>query len=182
VRTDNAAIFHVVTEDVYWTKPANPKDKTYPDGFGPLGVTFVLEPWVKPASLGVALGLTAEGANYPFAVSVSEAGVSNAEPNNHGLPTGLLFTPQNTVSVPLPNPTAWSTRVNVATGLFTGSFKIQDTPEGATKPMKRTVKFEGVLQQLPAGTEDEVFGRGFFLVPPLVKGAPTLSGLLEFAP
>ena len=186
-RSDNATLFHVVTEDLYWTKPANAKDKLYPAGFGPLGVTFVMEPWTRPASLGVALGLPAEGANYAFGVSLSEAGVSNAGPNADSLPTGLLLTPQNTVSVPLPNPAALSIKLskdtnNRPTGVFTGSFILSDVHPTTGKLVKRKVTLQGVLQQLPAGSEDEVFGRGFFLVPPLVKGDPTLSGLIEFAP
>ncbi len=186
-RTDDATLYHIVTDDVYWTKPANPKDKTYPAGFGPLGVSFVMEPWVKPASLGVALGLAAEGVNYPFTVAVSEAGVSNAEPNDRALPTELLFTPKNTVSVPLPNPTALSIKIskdanNRPTGVFTGSFILSDLHPTTGKLVKRKITINGVLQQLPAGEEDEVFGRGYFLVPPVVKGDPTLSGLIEFAP
>lgn len=181
-RADEPSLQHAATGDVYWLKPANAKDAAFPAGFGPIEVAVSVEPWLKIANLGAYLDLPFVGSNHEFSILLDEAGISNLPPNPRELPVRLLVTPKGAVLAPVPNPSAWSTRINLATGAFTGGFRVQDPHPLTDKPVKRTVKIEGVLQQLPADAASSVFGRGFFLAKPVVKGGPTLSGKVELAP
>ncbi len=180
-RADEPTLQHATTNAVFWLKPASAKDAAYPAGFGPLSVAVSIEPWLKVTNLSTFLDLPASGSNRVFAVAINEGGLSNLPPNTRDLPSELLLTPSNVVLAPVPNPAAWSTKLNLATGAFTGSFRVQDPHPLTEATVRRTIRFEGVLQQLPADVTDAVLGRGFFLAPPVVKGDPALSGRVEFA-
>jgi hypothetical protein len=84
------------------------------------------------------------------------------------LPNLVSLNSNNTLQVVAPvtspaNIRRWTSRVNPATGAFTGSFELLDVTQ------KRTVNFSGVLRQ---GNDVQVSqqGRGHYLLPPL-KGA-----------
>jgi hypothetical protein len=85
--------------------------------------------------------------------------------------TGNLLAPAT------PNPTGWKiTKLNPATGAFTGSFVLRDQLAPApAKPVARTITFSGVLRQRPdlASPDDPLIGAGHFLVAPAGGAAVT---------
>jgi hypothetical protein len=151
--------------DFYWVKRPIANDRgSYPAGFGPASLNVVMEPWIAPTNsyLIGPLGLLTN--NNPtignFAVKLIQAGgVDNTGANTESLPTLMKMDALSKVSVlnPANNPTGFTFKIAPRTGLYTGSFTLAD---------KRKVKFEGVLLQLLNPASNDVFGRGYFLVPP----------------
>jgi hypothetical protein len=181
-------LYHSESPDFYWRKPGASKDRTYPVGFL-AGVDVIMEPWIAPerSYLIGLLGLLTRSnsqtvGNFEVTMDlVSGLGgvISNDGSNPNELPVLAKMDALSKVSVLSSdpgsgNPTGWRMTINPKNGTFTGSF---------TLPDKRRVPFTGVLLQLPAGTTDNVFGRGSFLVPP-VKTTPATgyirSGAIEF--
>ena len=174
--------YHIpATFDCYWLKPAIATDTAYPLGFGPVGLTVSMEPWTTPTnsyllgSLGlVTLSNSQLVGNFNMQFKQT-GGLDNTGANPQVLPTSLKMDALSRVSVlNLTNPTGWRVSIAPSTGYFTGSLTLSD---------KRSVTFEGVLLQLLSPTTGNVFGRGFFRVPPVVTVPATgsiLSGDLQF--
>jgi hypothetical protein len=186
-RPDAPARRHVAPADgagLVWRKPdTRAAGVNYPAGFGPLALSARLEPWLKPtaaAPLPAALGLPASG---QLTLGIDAAGLVNvaSDPFGATLPRTLKLDAKNLFTVvsattPL-NPTAFTAKVNVATGALTGGFTVPAIPTGAA----RKVAYTGVLLQ-PAPTDRPgLVGGGFFLLPATTKGGPTPSGAVELA-
>ena len=140
-----------------------------------------MEPWTTPTnsyllgSLGlVTLSNSQLVGNFNLQFKQT-GGLDNTGANPQVLPTSLKMDALSRVSVlNLTNPTGWRVSIAPSTGYFTGSLTLSD---------KRSVTFEGVLLQLLSPTTGNVFGRGFFRVPPVVTVPATgsiLSGDLQF--
>jgi len=147
--------------ELTWAKAARDLDPSYRAGFGPLTLAFSMHPW-QPSSKTVALtqllGVDQWTVSYSPTGSASES----------SLPNLVALNSNNTLQVLAPvtspaNIRRWTSRVNPATGAFTGSFELLDVTQ------RRTVNFSGVLRQ---GNDVQVSqqGRGHYLLPPL-KGA-----------
>lgn len=170
--------------------PAKP-DPSYNSGFGPLALELALDPWFAPAAAKPAKGATPATP----AVSLAQRLGLSASPLLDGtvtlekdplagtasedlLPTTLVLTAKGVLSLPSPNSTGLSVKINAATGVFTGSFNL-----GADVPAAlRKVTFEGILRQAPAG--DSEVGLGYYLAPTLpttATTAPKISGQIGFS-
>jgi len=178
-RGDEAGRYEASSTDFYWEKPASATDKLYPAGFGPVTLTVNMQKWVAPStgvSLASLIGLGAGGGSLPLVME--GAGLSNADVgvNTYTLPVVLNLDSIGLVTVgDATNPTAFNLKVNTSTGGFTGSFTLVDGS------LKRKTTIQGVLLQLPSPSSATVVGRGCFLLAPVVKTDPTLSGALEIA-
>jgi hypothetical protein len=147
--------------ELTWVKAARDLDPSYRAGFGPLTLAFSMHPWQpsnKTVALAQLLGVDQWTVSYSPTGSASES----------SLPNLVSLNSNNTLQVVAPvtspaNIRRWTSRVNPATGAFTGSFELLDVTQ------KRTVNFSGVLRQ---GNDVQVSqqGRGHYLLPPL-KGA-----------
>lgn len=153
---------YVSGAELSWSKAGMANDSSYVSGFGPVKTIMTLDPWQKPSSTTALKSLL--GISQTISISHSATG----SPSDAQLPTQLLLTGDNnlTVQSPLPNITRWNSRVDTAKGTFTGSFELLDGT------VKRTAPFNGVLRQPPA-TGDTVVGEGHFLLPPLPSNPAT---------
>lgn len=182
-----SGFYHITAlegSDLYWAKPANAKDKAYPAGFGPAGLTALMEPWRSLPNnflIGLLGLMTAEPSTIgDFTLTLDHStGLSNGGANLEQLPVDLKLDAKNSVTVRASddnpgNPRKWTVKINAKTGQFSGSLTLSD---------KRKVSAQGVLLQFPEGTGPNVFGQGFFLLPP-VKTKPAsgsiLSGQVQF--
>ncbi len=169
-------IYHIASatgSDFYWSKPAASADKTYPAGFGPVGLNVSAEPWVPTVSLAGT-----------FPLSVSQAGLSNTGGNTDNLPLNLALTSAYVVSLAAPsdlaNPSHWTLKVNTAAGSFAGSFTVVRTVSGKTATL--TVPFEGALLQRISPAAGTPFAQCYFLLPPSDgAGSTTRSGSIQIS-
>ena len=178
-----------VARELVWRKAAKtsaPLDPSYRAGFDLRG-RATLTRWVAPtpaAPLAGALGVNASGG--AFAVQHLADNLGESATLLPGEPRLAVAT--NKVTLPTAtNPTAWTLAITPATGAFKGGFTLTDFVPGAAgkAPVKvvRKVAFTGVLQTpAEAGEGGAVFGRGFFVVPPLTKGAEAFSGEIRLGP
>ncbi len=176
--------------DLYWTKPENLRDKLYPAGFGPLALTWLMDPWDVPnGNFTELLGLNSEG---EFTVKIDVGGITNPEDpepvpneepvilNTRKLPIALSIDARNRVIVPAPNPTGFRLSVSTRTGAYSGSFMIEDTNPTTNRVVKRRVTFFGVLVQSPETYETGPFGQGFAILPPIDPKADTsITGTVD---
>jgi uncharacterized delta-60 repeat protein len=171
-----------------WSKAAGATDAAYRSGFGPLTVSFRLDPWLPPTTtlpLGTLLALT--GGNQ---ISVQHAGF--ASDLFSSLPTALELLPDRKVTVTSPtNPTPWKIRLNAATGSFSGSFTLRDaiaapsaSDPSATRTVSRAIPFFGVLRQPHFTAGDPVVGAGQAQITALPTAATNekLSGSVLMTP
>lgn len=168
---------------LYWRKPARPRDRLYPDGFGDaaLGLSFRMQPWTNASNAFlVRLGLSETG---EFKFNLASDTVNNDSltvVNFYQLPVTAFLSQSGKVTYPAGNPTNFSISFNAGTGEFKGSFRLSDEPlPGSTKPLVRNVTFSGVLFQLANAFQGDVIGEGFFLLPPLAPDILRTSGLIE---
>jgi hypothetical protein len=184
-RPDAPARRHVAPADgagLFWRKPdTRAAGVNYPAGFGPLALSARLEPWLKPtaaAPLPAALGLPASG---QLTLGIDAAGLVNvaSDPFGATLPRTLKLDAKNLFAVASattpPNPTAFTAKVNAATGALTGGFTVPAVPPVAA----RKVAYTGVLLQPAPSDRTGLIGGGFFLLPATTKGGPTPSGAVE---
>lgn len=168
-----------------WKKEPGGNDKSYPLGFGPLNSQFTLDPWLPPVA--ASRNVTAIPLSQRLGLGVDakiEVEHSNFDTDGFAtLPTEVQLQTTNKVLVTLPalvpaNPTKWAVTFTPATGAFKGSFSVSDVVPApttanasATKVVKRTVPFTGVLRQPPVTDTDGVIGAGNFQLPPLPADA-----------
>ena len=172
----DSPVYHAyipASSDFYWSKPPMPIDKSYREGFGPVGLTIGIEPWKSTVSLA---------GTYPL--FISEAGLENSGGISDQLPVALTLSSTYAVTLAPPsnlaNPDGWSLKINPSTGVFTGSFNVQRTVADKTVTLK--VPVEGVVQQIldPAIISSIPIAQGFFLLPPNTTSGPTpISGRVE---
>lgn len=160
------------TVDLLWVKQAEPKDRAYRSGIGPLTTRATLDPWLRPdrtTSLASLLGLPGDGS-----FSVQHDAVDSAFASE--LPTDLQLDSKNKVLILAPittpaNRTKWAVAFNAANGLITGSYTLSDTLPGATRPTPRRVPFVGVLRQPHGTSTNSLMGAGHALIPALPGAA-----------
>lgn len=160
------------TVDLLWVKQAEPKDRAYRSGIGPLTTRATLDPWLRPdrtTSLASLLGLPGDGS-----FSVQYDAVDSAFATE--LPTDLQLDSKNKVLILAPittpaNLTKWTVAFNAANGLITGSYTLSDTLPGVTRPTPRRVPFVGVLRQPHGTSTNSLMGAGHALVPALPGAA-----------
>jgi len=167
-----------------WVKTPNASDKAYPNGFGPIAVTALMEPWVSPGNSGYLLGVL--GLVTPadpqtvgnFTLLLNQTGgISNQGGNVQALPTLMNMDATSKVSVRVAdanptNPRGFTVSVDTRAGIFSGSFTLTDG---------RKITTQGVLLQQASGTTPNGFGRGFFQVAPVTGVAgTTVSGEVKF--
>lgn len=186
-----------------WRKTGNNKDKSYRLGFGPIGVTTHLDPWLPtaaarpargstPATAAITLperlGLAATNSQTAaLGISLDQEAVYLGQ-SQQNLPfaatLAALVSPTPATALtglqPSANSTKWKlTTLSVANGSFTGSFELSDLASStATRPTKRTVTFSGTLRQAPLAEAGALIGTGHYLLNAL-PGAPSpeqLSG------
>ncbi len=170
-----------------WRKTAKtgtPLDASYRAGFDLRG-RAMLRRWVAPTAaspLVSVLGLNATTGAFSAGLLGDGLGESATT-----LPGELRLAPAtNKVTLAATaNPNAWTLAVTPATGAFSGGFTLTDFVPAAVagKPavkVVRKVAFTGALRT-PRGSDADadVLGRGFFVIPPLTKGAESFSGEIE---
>jgi hypothetical protein len=148
-------------------------------GFGPVSTVLMLDPWLPPAAarpgyLAIPLAQRLDLTNNSFAVQHSDTGSTL----NSSLPSRVSLHSANavTVTTPVANTTKWKTKLVLATGLFTGSFELADTP-----PKPRVVNFTGILRQ-PVTAEDNLIGDGHYLLPPPTGTEKTTGEIMFLRP
>jgi hypothetical protein len=147
--------------ELTWVKAARNLDPTYRTGFGPLTLALSMSSWQAPSK---TITLTQLLGVEQLVVEYAPTG----SPSETSLPNLVSLNSNNTLQVlaPLTSPAnirRWTSRVNPATGAFTGTFELLDVTQ------KRKVDFSGVMRQdsdLQLGQQ----GAGHYLLPPL-KGA-----------
>ncbi len=150
-------------EDVFWRRPANiKKPATYPSGFGPLGLTLDVQPWLF--FNGTNIGLKFGANNATIGIALNGPVLDNAEPNPRGLPSNLVinFTGFRLTDAAPPDSSNLNIKLVEKTGAFSGTLVLAD---------KRKVAVEGIFlvptnvnnTTLPNGT---VTAEGFALIPP----------------
>lgn len=155
--------------DIYLSKPAIPNDRTYREGFGPVGLNLRMHPWRGPLFLGTAVELVVEG----------PGGVENTAENPFDLPVLLVGSGPNRISVPSPNPSNFKAALNNATGLLSGSFDLVTTDD-AGKISRTTIRYEGVALADFEADENDPLIEGYFLVPGANRGDPLVGGSIQF--
>jgi hypothetical protein len=162
-----------------WTKAGVVTDEPCRAGFGPVSTVLMLDPWLPPAAarpgyLAIPLAQRLDLTNNSFAVQHSDTGSTL----NSSLPSRVSLHSANavTVTTPVANTTKWKTKLVLATGLFTGSFELADTP-----PKPRVVNFTGILRQ-PVTAEDNLIGDGHYLLPPPTGTEKTTGEIMFLRP
>ncbi|GEP46085.1 choice-of-anchor D domain-containing protein [Brevifollis gellanilyticus] len=159
---------------VTWQRPANAKSRVYPAGFNALNLTAFGGRYTVPAApaliLGMALGDKA-------LITFSDAGLGDASINPDVPAFDILAgnTPSLPPALSAGNPGSVKiTKLDAKTGLFTGTFVLNDTELRASQAgqmLKRTGEFSGILTQDSMGP----VGVGHFLLPEMpVDAAPPL--------
>lgn len=193
-RSDNRWHVAADTDWTKWKKPASLKDKSHPNGFGPLDVLLTMAQWVAPVGTGNNVG-TVMGIDplevFDFGI---EAAVINPAIATHAkaLPLRLGLNTTNTLKIGAPNalfPAQWTPiftgKVDPKTGLITMTIKIEDVvpvvfPAKPKPNIKRTVTIAGVMfQLLPA--DPGPIASGFGWVPALVTTLPNIYGGFSFS-
>ncbi len=182
-RADDPARWHVSALDgagLFWRKPIPAAATTnYPEGFGPLALIARIEPWTKPSLSTPLPPLLGLGPSGEFGLALVAEGLVNVEGNPDGLPLVLRFdATKNRFTAPGADPSAFSARLNAATGALDGSFTLKAQPP-ATTPRK--VTFTGVVLQPAPADLPGLFAGGFFLLSAPAKGGPALSGQVGFS-
>lgn len=160
------------TSTVSWIRPPTATSRTYPLGYGPVDISAVGSKFTAPTApaliLGMALGdkarlLFDSGGLSSASTDPDVAAFDILTKNVAKLP--LALSAENPGSVKMTGPSA-------STGLFTGTFVLEDTelrttPAFSGKKLKRTGNFAGIL------THDGVspIGTGHFLLPELPRDA-----------
>lgn len=173
--------------DFQWKKSSLlPKitDKSYREGFGPLDVLVLVEPWTAPGkgqTVGSVFGIDpkteAFEINFGFNVPAARK------------PTLLTLDTKNALKVvqssvypaPADFTKIFSGKVDPKTGKLTATLNLEDTflAAGKLKVVKRKVVIEGVLIAFEGSSTS--FATGFGLVPPLdAKLQTTTSGGITF--
>lgn len=163
VEDDNGANFNRYAlaagsgEDTFWQRPAGvAKPAGYTAGFGPLGLTLKVQPWLF--FNGTNIGLTFADNNGPVTIGVALSGptLANAAPDNtRNLPTDLV--------------------VNFNTFKFTDA-NLPDTSKLTLKFVEKTGLFSGTLLLVDGNVSRTVAIEGLFLVPTNVDNTPLANG------
>lgn len=179
----------VLEGSVSWSRPANAKSRVSPAGFGPVDLTAFGGRYTPPTAPALVLGLTV---NVDKAmITFEDGGLAGASINPNVAAFDILAgnKPSLPASLSLGNPGSVKiTKLDAKTGLFTGSFVLNDTelrtgPAFNGKMLSRTASFSGILTTDSMGP----VGVGHFLLPemphdampPLPATTPTTSTMLS---
>lgn len=170
-----------LTGPATWGKDAQPtksKDRLYKEGFARHTLTMDGAPYKRPSADYSPLP-PVPGEDYPGQLKFTEGGL---EAGSITYPFNLRV--RNLKVVPdtsLPNPHKVTLKLNPATGLFNGTFKLAD--ENPAKPgqmLRRPGTFYGCI------VPSRYLGIGYFLLPDLpegkVKQTPIRSGKVQMLP
>ncbi len=186
--TDTAGSYSIIdtpenTAVAAWKKMASAKDKIYPQGFGPLALSVVMQKWTLPdtkAKQTLAQLLGTE--NFQFDFNMSGAGLDLVAKYFGTIPKKLTVDAKGAL-VPVFgdafSPTdlkewakIWTGKVDPKTGVYTGTLTLTDMVDldgVATKiPLKlikRKLTFSGILFNV-----DNILVKlayGYFILPPL---------------
>ncbi|GEP41736.1 choice-of-anchor D domain-containing protein [Brevifollis gellanilyticus] len=179
----------VLEGSVSWSRPANTKSRVSPAGFGPVDLTAFGGRYTPPVAPALVLGLTV---NVDKAmITFEDGGLAGASINPNVAAFDILAgnKPSLPASLSLGNPGSVKiTKLDAKTGLFTGSFVLNDTelrtgPAFNGKMLSRTASFSGILTTDNMGP----VGVGHFLLPemphdampPLPATTPTTGTMLS---
>ena len=167
---------------LFWARQAKTTDTNYRGGIPESAMATILDPWQPPLAAKTpapAITLVQRlGLNVTGDMNVIHDGLGSV--TTTGMPTlvnmnsaGLLTVPG---TPPTNNPRAWKITITAATGMFTGSYSVQD---GA---IPRLVNVTGIMRQPAAGEADPaVLGAGQGLLPQLTGAtAGTISAGISF--
>jgi uncharacterized delta-60 repeat protein len=173
----SAAMVHL-----FWARQAKTTDTNYRGGIPESAMATILDPWQPPLAAKTpapAITLIQRlGLNVTGDMNVIHDGLGSV--TTTGMPAlvnmnsaGLLTVPG---TPPNNNPRAWKITITAATGIFTGSYSVQD---GA---IPRLVNVTGIMRQPAAGEIDPaVLGAGQGLLPQLTGAtAGTTSAGISF--
>ncbi len=177
---DDVAPYQVVgteNSELYWTKDAFSRDKSYRAGFGPVVLAATLQRWSAPdrnTTLSVSL-------NLEDGLLVSSFTSDNLPSEDAALLPVLLGLNDNNnfvVAIPGSNSNEFSAKaltfngqITSANGLFIGSFTLQDS---------RKVSVYGILLQQPVVEPGTVIGEGYFVIPSTVRRGESTTGKIQF--
>ena len=165
---------------LYWVKPERTRAQAFPDGFGPLSLAVRMSPWTPPVrDIAARLGLDPTGEMF---VDILSPTIDNGEGNPRGLPVEVSIDTSNRIRRVSTLDSPLTINVNNDTGVFTGTFLVEDVIEGRPNPARRTLSVYGVMLQRtepsPRGTP---LGYGYFVIPPLPGStAKTTTGQINF--
>ncbi len=172
--------YAIATDDgkeVYWQKPASTRAVNYRAGFAPVGLTVRMEPWNANNYTQIGIITTTDRTKGRTDLVLSGAALSNAAPNEGGLPVNLSLTYSTGAMVKLSgaDPTKLTLRVNTATGLVSGALTL---PRTGTVPA-RAVQIEGVFFTKASNTPvtGDITAEGYALVN--VPGGTPLSARFQ---
>ena len=137
--------------------------RLYKAGFGPISLVAVGSLYEPPVVGQIVLGMPPgpENASLLFA----EGGIADSSINPNIL---MEISDRNTPKLPpagsAANLAKLTFKLYTSTGLFQGTFRLVDTPPGASKAITRDVTYRGMLVPVPDGPDK---GLGYFLLPKL---------------
>lgn len=140
---DNNRVIGVL--NLYKTGPISTTDRLYKDGYGPLDLVVDGSKWFKPAAKTMLFGWADETENAR--VEFADGDIESADQADL-LSQTFQLTTTNTgkfASILDGNPCNVTLKVNVTTGLFGGTFKLQDVNPSGKAPLKRSIKYSGIL-------------------------------------
>jgi uncharacterized delta-60 repeat protein len=163
---------------LFWARQAKTTDTNYRGGIPESAMATILDPWQPPLAaktpdpaitLVQRLDLNATGD-----MNVIHDGLGSV--TTTGMPTLVNMNSAGLLTVPITNPRAWKLTITAATGMFTGSYSVQD---GA---IPRLVNVTGIMRQPAVGEADPaVLGAGQGLLPQLTGAtAGTTSAGISF--
>ncbi len=157
----------VLTGGVSWLRPPNVRSRVSPRSVGPLDLQAFGARHLPPAGNALILGMSAgDKASLTFNAGGLETASINPSVATADLLAGnkLAFTSGNPGGVKI-------TALNAATGLFSGTFTLEDNElragSFASKKLKRTAAFNGILTQ----QDGRAVGLGYFLLPEMPQDA-----------
>jgi len=116
-------------DEVWWTKAADDKTLSYPDGFPGVLVTVGTSRWTAPASAAALGGMLGWTDNNKCSVMIAGAGLSNEEPQSTPASLPTEFTLDNKFALSTSQPAgvtlaAWKGKVSKTDGAMTGTLKL----------------------------------------------------------
>ena len=157
---------NLLTGSALWYRPSNPSKTAlvYKAGFGPATITASGARYTVPTNSAMMLGIVTPDVDKARLIFTGGA-LDVASPNVE-FDVGV----GNKIKIPKTLGAPKITKFSTSTGIFTGTFEVEDNDPRAAfagKKVKRPGTFSGILTQ----QEDRQIGTGHFMLPELPRDA-----------
>lgn len=157
---------NLLTGSALWYRPSNPSKTAlvYKAGFGPATITASGAHYTPPTNSAMMLGIVTPDVDKARLIFTGGA-LDVASPNVE-FDVGV----GNKIKIPKTLGAPKITKFSTSTGIFTGTFEVEDNDPRAAfagKKVKRGGTFSGILTQ----QEDRQIGTGHFMLPELPRDA-----------